>query len=108
MTLRDLMQRQAGAILSNPAYHGEQVTRRRKGAADLVLNVTINRNGRGFGQDGVRVAYERAEVFVPAGGDVISGDELLFAIVVGGAETANRVDGLLRRSHAGSVWEVIR
>lgn len=108
MTLRDLMQRQAGAVLANPAYHGEQVTRRRKGAADLVVNVSVNRSGRGFGPDGVRVAYERAEVFVPHGADVIAGDELVFAMAAGGEDTVNRVDSLMRRSHAGAVWEVIR
>lgn len=108
MTLRDLQQRHAGGIVTSAAYHGEQVTRRRTGAVDLVLNVAIKRRGREWQEDGARVAFERAEVFVPSGNDVVDGDDLLFAMVDGGEVTTNRIEHLIRRGGSGSLWEVVR
>lgn len=108
MSLRDLKARHAAGILTAIAYNGEEVTRRRTGVADLVLNVTIRRRGREWQEEGARIAFERAEVFVPATGDVAAGDTLEFAMVEGEEPTQNRVEQLVRRGAAGSVWEVVR
>lgn len=109
MTLRQTMARHARTALTRLDHFGESVTRRRKNVADLAgLRVTIRRLGRRRWEEGVQVAFYRAEVFVPAGLDVQAADELLFPMVEGGESTPNRVDGLISSDANGSLWEVIR
>lgn len=105
MTLRSLMARYGRGILVNQDYHGELVTYLPKAGDERQVSAVVERKGRQRDQDG-RIVGLMAEVWIPRDAttgatSIAAGDELEFAMVLGGEAARHRIDETINEDEGG-------